>query len=85
MTPKIKMLNGYVLIKDRVSKETKTESGIIIPNDKYQRIAEIVAVPAISKFKVGDVIVKPIGKTTPVKIDDVEYECIKESLIFAKM
>jgi len=85
MKPKIKMINGYVLIKDKPIEETKTESGIIIPKERYQRIAEIVAVPEKSKFKIGDVIVKPIGKTTPVKINDIEYECIKESIIFAKM
>lgn len=81
----IQMLNGYVLIKDVQTEEITTKSGIIIPKDKYQRISEIYAVNENSKFKVGDVIIKPIGKTTPVKIDNIEYDCIKESLIFAKM
>lgn len=81
----IQMLNGYVLIKDIQTEDIITKNGIIIPKDKYQRISEIYAVNENSKFKVGDVIIKPIGKTTPVKIDNIEYECIKETLIFAKM
>lgn len=82
---KIKMLNGYILIKDEPFTENVTEGGIILPNKGYQRVAKIHAVSKDSKFKVGDLIVKPIGRTTPVTIDDIEYECIKESLIFAKL
>lgn len=83
--PKIKMLNGYIMIKDLPLEDIITKTGLIIPKDKYQRIAEVYAVGEDSKFQVGDIIIKPIGKTTPVKINDVEYECIRESFIFAKM
>ena len=83
--PKIKMLNGYVLMKDEPIDENVTESGIILPKTVFQRFAKIYAVGKDSKFKAGDTIVKPIGKSTPVTINDVEYECIKESLIFAKL
>ena len=79
------MLNGYVLIKDLPLEETVTEAGIIIPKATYQRVAKICAVAKDSKFKVGEKIVKPIGKTTPVTIDNVDYECIREELIFAKI
>lgn len=79
------MLNGYVLIKDLPLEETVTGAGIIIPKTAYQRIAEICAVAKDSRFKVGEKIVKPIGRTTPVTIDNVDYECIKESFIFAKI
>lgn len=79
------MLNGYVLIKDLPLQDNVTENGIIIPKDKYQRVAQICAVCEDSKFLVGEIIIKPIGRSTPVKIDDVEYECIRESLIFAKL
>jgi len=79
------MLNGYVLIKDLPLKDTVTQSGIIIPKTNYQRMAKICAVSENSKFKVGEKIVKPIGKTTPVTINNVDYECIKETFIFAKI
>ena len=79
------MVNGYLLMKDLPLKETVTSTGIIIPSVAYQRVAQICAVGENSKFKVGDVIVKPIGKSTPVTINDINYECIKESYVFAKL
>lgn len=81
----IKMLNGYILLKDAIKKETRSKTGLILPNDKYQRVSIVVAVGNDSRFKVGDVIVKPIGKTTPLKLGENEYECIKEDLVFAKL
>lgn len=81
----IKMLNGYVLLKDVIQRESKSKAGIILPDDKYQRVSVICAVGENSRFKIGDVIVKPIGKTTPIKLGNGEYECIKEELIFAKL
>jgi hypothetical protein len=38
-----------------------------------------------SKLKPGDVVIKPIGRTTPIKLNGVIYDCIKESFIFAKI
>ncbi len=79
------MKNGYVMIQDVIPEERKTESGIILPKEKYNRVAKIIAVCEDSKFNVGDLIIKPIGRSTPVRIDDVDYECIKEDIIFAKV
>lgn len=79
------MLNGYILIKEMPLKETKTENGIIIPKLNYQRLCEVCSTYNGSKFNIGDVIIKPIGKSTPIIIDGETYECIKETLIFAKM
>ena len=82
----VKMQNGYVMIKDIENRETVTNSGIIIPKSKYQRLAEIVAVPEGEKsLKPGDVVIKPIGRGTPVTIDGIEYECIKKENLFAKV
>lgn len=81
----VKMQNGYVMIKDEPLFEEKTESGIILPKQHYQRVATVVAVGENSKFKVGDRILKPIGHTTPVYIGTKTYECLKEERIFAKM
>ena len=38
-----------------------------------------------SKLKEGDIIIKPIGRTTPIKIDGITYDCIREGFIFAKL
>lgn len=82
---KIDMKNGYVMIKDEPIMEEKTESGIILPKQNYQRVAVVVAVCEGSHFKVGDKILKPIGHTTPVRIGNKDYECLKEDRIFARL
>ena len=38
-----------------------------------------------SMLKEGDIVIKPINRDTPLKIDGVVYRAIKESLIFAKL
>ena len=79
----IELKNGYIIIKDVVNE--KTQSGIYIPDDKYNRFARVLKVGENSKLKPGDVIIKPIGRTTPIKLNGVVYDCIKESFIFAKI
>ena len=80
----IELKNGYILIQD-VKNEIVTQSGIYIPNEQYNRFARVLIVGEGSSLKEGDVIIKPIGRTTPIKIDGVKYECIKEGFIFAKV
>lgn len=82
---KVEMVNGYVLVKDEKLEDITTKGGIIIPQ-KWQRIATIVAVPeGETKYSVGDKIIKPIGKGTPITLDGVEYEAIKGELLFARL
>jgi co-chaperonin GroES (HSP10) len=75
--------NGYILIQD-IKNET-TSSGIIIPDETYNRFARVLKTYEGSILKSGDIIIKPIGRTTPVKINDITYDCIKEGFIFAKV
>ncbi len=79
----IELKNGYIIIKDVVNE--KTQSGIYIPDDKYNRFARVLKVGENSKLKPGDVVIKPIGRTTPIKLNGVIYDCIRESFIFAKI
>jgi co-chaperonin GroES (HSP10) len=79
----ITLKNGYILIQD-IKNETTT-SGIIIPDETYNRFARVLKVYDGSTLSPGDIIVKPIGRTTPIKINDVVYDCIKEGFIFAKV
>lgn len=79
----IELKNGYILIQD-IKNET-TQSGIIIPDETYNRFARVLKTYEGSSLKSGDIIVKPIGRTTPIKINDVIYDCIKEGFIFAKV
>jgi co-chaperonin GroES (HSP10) len=79
----IALKNGYILIQD-IKNET-TKSGIIIPDDTYNRFARVLKTYEGSTLKAGDIIIKPIGRSTPVKINDVIYDCIKEGFVFAKV
>ena len=75
--------NGYILIQD-IKNET-TPSGIIIPDDTYNRFARVLKTYEGSSLTPGDIIIKPIGRTTPIKINDVIYDCLKEGFVFAKV
>ena len=79
----ISLKNGYILIQD-IKNET-TSSGIIIPDETYNRFARVIKTYDGSSLTPGDIIIKPIGRTTPVKINDIIYDCIKEGFIFAKV
>ena len=80
----IELKNGYILIQD-VKNETVTQSGIYIPDEQYNRFARVMKSYEGSIFKEGDIVIKPINRDTPLKIDGVVYRAIKESLIFAKL
>jgi hypothetical protein len=75
--------NGYILIQD-IKNET-TPSGIIIPDDTYNRFARVLKTYEGSSLTPGDIIIKPIGRTTPIKINEVIYDCLKEGFVFAKV
>ena len=79
----INLKNGYILIQD-IKNET-TSSGIIIPDETYNRFARVIKTYEGSTLTAGDVIIKPIGRTTPIKINDVIYDCLKEGFVFAKV
>ena len=79
----ITLKNGYILIQD-IKNET-TASGIIIPDETYNRFARVLKTYEGSSLKPGDIIIKPIGRTTPIKINDIIYDCIKEGFVFAKV
>ena len=79
----ITLKNGYILIRD-IKNET-TPSGIIIPDETYNRFARVLKTYEGSSLTPGDIIIKPIGRTTPIKINDVIYDCLKEGFVFAKV
>jgi co-chaperonin GroES (HSP10) len=79
----ISLKNGYILIQD-IKNET-TPSGIIIPDETYNRFARVLKTYEGSTLTPGDIIIKPIGRTTPIKINNVTYDCIKEGFVFAKV
>lgn len=80
----IEMKNGYILIQD-IKNETVTSSGLYIPDEQYNRFARVLKTYEGSILKEGDIIIKPLGRTTPLNIGGVKYDCIKEGFIFAKL
>ena len=80
----IELKNGYILIQD-IKNENITPGGLYVPEEQYNRFARVLKTYEGSTLKEGDVIVKPIGRSTPIKIDGVTYDCIKEGFIFAKV
>lgn len=80
----IEMKNGYILIQD-IKDETVTKSGLYIPDEKYNRFARVLKTCEGSVLKEGDIIAKPIGRTTPITIDGVKYDCLKEGFVFMKI
>ena len=80
----IELKNGYILIQD-IKNETMASSGLYIPDEKYNRFAKVMKVYDGSLLKEGDIVIKPINRDTPLKIDGVVYRAIKESFIFAKL
>ena len=79
----IDLKNGYILIQD-IKNET-TPSGIIIPDETYNRFARVLKTYEGSTLSPGDIIIKPIGRTTPIKINNIIYDCLKEGFVFAKV
>ena len=70
------MKNGYIIIQD-IKNEYINDTGIYVPDEKVNRFAKVL--------KEGDVIVKPIGRTTPIKINGEIYDCLREGFVFAKI
>lgn len=80
----IEMKNGYILIQD-IKNETVTPSGLYIPDEQYNRFARVMKVYEGSVLKEGDIVVKPLNRDTPIKINGITYYAIRESFIFAKL
>lgn len=80
----IELKNGYILIQD-IKNETITPSGLYIPDEQNNRFARVLKTYEGSSLKEGDIIVKPLNRDTPIKIDGVVYRAIKEGFIFAKI
>ena len=81
----IDMKNGYILIED-IKNETVTSDGLYVPDDgAYNRFARVLKTYEGSVLNEGDIIIKPIGKTTPIKLDGKIYDCIREGFVFAKV
>jgi chaperonin GroES len=83
MSMEMKMKNDYLLIQEIEQQEQKTQAGIIIPTEKYNRKAKVINAGDSKHIKAGDVILKNIGLGTAVTLDNVEFEIIHTKNIIA--
>ena len=82
MPIQLKMKNNYVLIKDLIM-ERKTAAGIILPPPKVNRNAVVLESYENSEVSKGDVIIKNVGKGTPMVLNDMKCEMIHINDIIA--
>lgn len=83
MSIQVKMKNDYILIKD-LNEEEVTKGGIIIPKgEKWNRRAIVLSSGNCDQVKKGDIILKNLGKGTPMIINDIQMEMIHINNIIA--
>jgi co-chaperonin GroES (HSP10) len=80
---KMKMKNDYILTQEIKQTERKTESGLIIPGETYNRHALVVEVANGLEVKKGDKIIKTIGKGTEYTFEGDKFEILHINHILA--
>ena len=78
----ITMKNNSLLIQE-MEQSTISKGGIILPKEKYNRKAIVLSVYENSQIKVGDIILRNIGKSTLHKINNERCEIISENDVLA--
>jgi len=79
----MKMKNDYILTQEIEQGERITDSGLIIPEEKYNRIALVIEASNNLEVKKGDKIVKTIGKGTEYTFDGNKFEILHINHILA--
>lgn len=79
----MKMKNNFILTQEVIQPEKRTEGGLIIPNEKYNRLALVIEVADGLEVKKGDKIVKTIGKGTEYTLDGDKFEILHINHILA--
>lgn len=79
----MKMKNDYILTQEIEQEERRTEGGLIIPEEKYNRIALVVEASNNLEVKKGDKIVKTIGKGTEYTFDGDKFEILHINHVLA--
>ena len=83
MSIAMKMKNSYILTQEIEQTERKTESGLIIPVEKYNRVALVIEAADDLEVKKGDKIIKTIGKGTEYTSDGNKFEIVHINHILA--
>ena len=78
MLTAMKMKNSYLL-----TQEVTTDTGIIIPEEKYNRVSLVIEASDDLEVKKGDKIVKTIGKGTEYTFNGEKFEILHVNHILA--
>jgi len=78
----ILMKNNHLLVRE-LSVERTTDAGILLPEEKWKRRAEVLAVCTDSQIQPGDVIMRNVGRGTPITIEGQRLEMIHEDWVMA--
>ena len=79
----MKMKNDYILTQEIVQGERRTDSGLIIPEEKYNRVALVIEASDNLEVQKGDKIVKTIGKGTEYTFDGNKFEILHINHVLA--
>ena len=79
----MKMKNSYILTQEIVKGERRTDSGLILPVEKYNRVALVIEAADGLEVKKGDKIVKTIGKGTEYTLDGDKFEILHINHVLA--
>lgn len=83
MLMKMKMKNDYILTQEIEQGERVTDSGLIIPEEKYNRKALVIEAAEGLEVKKGDKIIKTIGKGTEYILDGNKFEILHINHVLA--
>lgn len=78
----MQMKNNYLLVKE-ISVERTTSAGLLLPEEKWKRRAEVLAVCADSQIRPGDTVIRNVGRGTPITIEGQQLEMIHEDWVMA--
>ena len=79
----MKMKNDYILTQEIEQGERITDSGLIIPEEKYNRVALVIEASDSLEVKKGDKIVKTIGKGTEYTFEGEKFEILHINHVLA--
>tara|TARA_R110001599_G_scaffold167251_1_gene357147 strand:- start:2371 stop:2616 length:246 start_codon:yes stop_codon:yes gene_type:complete len=80
----MKMKNKHLLVRE-IQIQQKTSGGLLLPKEKWNRIAEVVLVCNDSILKPGDKVIRNVGRSTPIEFNKDQLEMIHEDWIMAKI
>jgi len=78
----IQMKNNHLLVRE-LSVERTTDAGILLPEEKWKRRAEVLVVCDDSQIRPGDVVMRNVGRGTPITIEGQQLEMIHEDWVMA--